>query len=275
MKLNIHNKMSSEARKKAIQEGRMYLSDDAINPQVKEILFIALKYADDHLTGRVFSLTKDVERYQQVNELFNLGVDSKKSLSDEKKFYMVVRNTLASIPHKKSDLRDNCLPLLLRNEAALIRELEQQDQTHINAANGIVSASLSLGLLFTIATYNPLWLAVSSLALLGKLPATNYDPSPSYLGVLVYNEPTVRQWGNRLHTVLPVNLGYRMFNLFGRGTNAALNIAERTVTRIERIANNSNQPLYSQLSDTRLLQIENRVEEDDSYAARRAKGLSS
>ena len=275
MTLNITNKMSSSELKKAVQDTRQYLNDDErINPDIKDILFSVLNYVEDNLCGMISSYIKDANRYHQVNEIFRLGIESSKSLENEKKFYADVQMLLGSISNEKSKLRDTCLPILMRNEAKLMHDLEQNDPSHRNAVNGIISASVGLGFMFSLVSRNPYWFVMSLFVFVGKLtPATLYSSSPSLLGQLAYIDPTVRQWGNRLNLAAPVNFGYRMLNLFSKSTNAALNIAEKTVDRIDRIAGSQNHARYGLLDQNsqNRLQITNESEEDTSYAARRLR----
>lgn len=278
MRFNITNKMSSTQLKQTVSDARQHLNEnDTINPDIKDILFSVLRYVEDNLCSIISSYTKDASRYNQVNEIFRLGIESSKSLDHEKKFYADVQMLLGGISNEKSKLRDTCLPIAMRNEAKLMHDLEQNDPSHKNAVNGIISASVGLGFMSSLVSRNPSWFIMSLFVFVGKLtPATPYSTSPSLLGQLAYVDPTVRQWGNRLNLAAPVNLGYRMLNLFSKSTNAALSIAEKTVDRIDRIAGSQNPAwhgLLDQNSQNRL-QITSESEEDTSYAARRLRQSS-
>ncbi len=278
MKLNITNKMSSTELKQTVSDAKQHLNEnDTINPDIKDILFSVLHYVEDNLCSMISSYTKDTSRYHQVNEIFRLGIESSKSLDHEKKFYADVQILLGGISNEKSKLRDTCLPMTMRNEAKLMHDLEENEPSHKNAVNGVISASVGLGFMSSLLSRNPYWFVMSLFVFVGKLtPATPYRSSPSLLGQLAYVDPTIRQWGNRLNLAAPVNFGYRMLNLFSKSTNAALNIAEKTVDRIERIAGSQNHVRYGFLDQNsqNCLQITNESGDDTSYAARRLRQSS-
>jgi hypothetical protein len=271
MKLNIQSNMSTKQLQQEVSNARKFLTENSknINPDIINIMSLNLDYVDTELCTIGSSLTKSSDRYNTVNQIFNLGVRSAQSVEHEKEFFTTTQRLLEYIKDKKSLLRDQCLPLAIHGEAALMSDLEQRDPSHKNAVNGIISGSLGLGLIFFMTTRNPWSFTLSLLVVAGKfIPVTNHKPSPSVLGALVYiADPIARKWTNRINDVAPVNFGYRLLNIFSKGTNSALNIAEQVVTRAECISGLQNP---ARLENQNHLLIEGQEQEENtSYAARR------
>lgn len=261
--------MSTKQLQQEVSNARKFLTDNSknINPDIINIMSLNLDYVDTELCAIGSSLTKNSDRYNTINQIFNLGVASAQSVEHEKEFFATTQRLLEYIKDKRSSLRDRCLPLAMHGEAALMSDLEQRDPSHKNAVNGIISGSLGLGLIFSCLTRNPWSFTLSLLVVAGKfIPATHYKPSPSVLGALVYiADPMARKWANRINDVAPVNFGYRLLNIFSKGTNSALNIAEQVVTRAERISGLQNP---ARLENHLLIEGQEQ-EENTSYATRR------
>jgi hypothetical protein len=276
MRFNINKEMSVKERKEAVQNAQQQLNKvPTINPDIKKILFSILSYAEDKLCGTISSYTTAPIRYSQINTIFRLGVESSQSLEDEKKFYSHVQALLGCIHDKESKLRDTCLPILIRDETKLICDLEQNVPSHRNAVNGIISGTLALGFLSALATREPSYLIISLFVLVGKMKKDS--SSPSLLGQLVYRQPTVRQWGNSLNSVIPANISSRLLNLFSKSTNVAINMAEKTVDKLEGIASSPSYGQHRFLAPNPSINVhQNQLseEENDSYEARQLRQSS-
>ncbi len=270
MQLSIDSKMRSADMNETLIRARQFLDTqrDKINPDIIKILFAVLYYAEKELSPGFSSLTKNESRYPVVNFLFNSGVNSHPSLEAEKKFYADAKRILENIYDKKSKLRDSCLPLVRHGEAALMYDLERSDPAHKNAVNGMISGVLGLGMLLSYSSRNPYYFMLSLLVVVCKcVPCTGEKPSPSLLGYAAYHmDPEVRQWANQVHAGAPVNLGYRLLNIFSKTTNNVLVLTEQAVQRAERMIGMQHPP---GLENRDRLMIEDDLHADTSYAARR------
>lgn len=261
--------MSKQKLQTAVAEARNYIHANSkkINPDILQVMSTAIDYVEKELCPTGSSLIKNANRYTTINQIFNLGVDSSKSLEKEKDFFSRVQKLLEFIPEEKSKLRTQCFPLAFHGESKLMRDLEQHDPEHKNAVNAIVSGSLSAGFLFSFITRDPTYFILSLLpALLKYVPLSERRPSPSVLGGLVYFvDPNARQTAAKINSMLPANLSYRLLNLFSKASITALNTAEQVVSRAERLSGVQNSARIEYLDRQ---PIEDEQQLDTSYAAR-------
>ena len=285
--LTLNKNMSHEDLRKTIETASDYiknLNDERkINPLVADVVQKSLCYArqtfcSSNTITAVFSrAVVNDNRYERVNDIFNAGVKSTLSLEHEKSFFRIVQERLMRIIEKKSDLRDECLSLVLTHENRFIKELEDNEPLHRDAVNGIVSASFLMGFISIFLLRSPWLFIVSCLsATLKFVPAANDHSSPSILGQIVYNENAVRNAGKRIHDALPVNLSYRLLSIFKKGSNLGLNAIERTVTTVERIVDHQHDARRflvdnGHVAGINIEDVTSSSEEDNSYAARQAR----
>ena len=191
----------------------------SINPLIAEVVLESLQYAKETFcasgvfTGTFTRVMVNDNRYRIVNEIFNLGSDSTKSINDEKQFFIAVQGKLLSITDKKSDLRSNCLWRTLNNENRFIRDLEENDPAHRDAVNGIVSASFIMGIFSAFVLLSPILFIISMTIASAKfitVSGTNDHQAPSLLGQVVYQEQYLRLAGKRIHDALPIDLASRL-----------------------------------------------------------------
>lgn len=206
---------------------------------VKTVLSEMLSYAEDNLCGVLVVANKS--RYETVNTIFNQGAKADQSPAAQKSFYALTKNFLLSITDKTSKLRDKCMPIVSAQESELLSDLEENEPEHRDAVNGIIQATVGLGLICSMRTRDPKWMMYSLLILLPKfIPSSFFGAygiqQPSLLGYFVANNATAREWGGQLYRASPANFSHRMLSIFQKGMNASLHVAEKAAENIERMA---------------------------------------